>query len=161
MSRDHSGSGELMGREFSTAVVMFHQAAADRLGLGAADWKFLDLLDREGPMTAGRMAELTGLTSGAITGVVDRLERAGFARREQDATDRRRVVVQLETAHGREGEIAQIFGSLGRAMGEETYGRYDEKEQAAIQDFVERTTRVLRQETAKLRQESAAKKDRV
>lgn len=152
MSRDQPGSGELMGREFSTAVVMFHQAVADRLNLGATDWKFLDLLEREGPMTAGRMAELTGLTSGAITGVIDRLERAGFACRKQDATDRRRVVVHLEPAHGREGEIAQIFGSLGRAMGEETYGQYDKKEQAAIQDFVERTTRVLRRETAKLRQ---------
>ncbi len=67
------------GRELSAATIMFHQAIADRLGLNPTDHKCLDLLASKGLMTAGELAEMTGLTTGAITGVIDRLEAAGFA----------------------------------------------------------------------------------
>ena len=63
---------------------MFHQAIADRLGLNVTDHKCIDLLLMKGPLTAGELAGMTGLTTGAITAVIDRLEKAGFVRREDD-----------------------------------------------------------------------------
>jgi DNA-binding transcriptional ArsR family regulator len=86
--------GRELGREVSARMVMFHQAIAERLGLNATDHKALDLLGRAGPITAGELAELTGLTTGAITGIIDRLEKAGFVRRENDPKDRRRVIIR-------------------------------------------------------------------
>src|SRR5687767_15738873 len=69
---------------------------AARAGITPTDLESLDLLRRLGPMTAGRLAELTGLTTGAITGMIDRLERRGYARREADPSDRRRVIVHAD-----------------------------------------------------------------
>jgi DNA-binding MarR family transcriptional regulator len=81
-------------RRMSTRTVVFHAAIAERLGLNPSDHKCADLICNEtGPITAGRLAELTGLSTGAITGVVDRLERAGFVSRVPDPEDRRRVVI--------------------------------------------------------------------
>lgn len=83
------------GRRTSTRSVLMHAAIADKLGLNPSDHKCADVLrDQPGPITAGRLAELTGLSTGAITGVLDRLERAGFVARDQDPSDRRRVVVR-------------------------------------------------------------------
>jgi DNA-binding MarR family transcriptional regulator len=61
--------------------------------MGSNDFKCAELLVRNGPMTAGQLAKATGLTTGAITGIVDRLEKAGWARREDDPNDRRRVII--------------------------------------------------------------------
>ena len=72
---------------------MFAKIVADRAGVSSADMDCIDFVNVEGRMTAGRLAELTGLTTGAITGVVDRLEKAGFVRRERDENDRRKVFI--------------------------------------------------------------------
>ena len=76
-----------------TSVVLHNHAVAGRLGLGASDSQFLGLLDLHGPLTPGRLAELSGLSTGTVTGVIDRLENAGLAQRTRDAADRRRVLV--------------------------------------------------------------------
>jgi DNA-binding MarR family transcriptional regulator len=83
-------------REQSALTVMFHTKVAAQMGLSATDEKCLDLAMRaDGPVTAGRIAELSGLSTGAVTGVIDRLERAGFVRRVRDPHDRRKVLVEL------------------------------------------------------------------
>jgi DNA-binding MarR family transcriptional regulator len=74
-------------------VCLSAHGASQRLGLGGTDVRFLTLLDRHGPLTPGRLATLTGLTTGSVTGVIDRLERAGFVGRERDDADRRKVRV--------------------------------------------------------------------
>ncbi len=74
----------------STAAVLFHHAIAERLGLGPTDMQCLHLLRERGAMSGGELAAITGLTSGAITGVVARLERAGYLRREPDPHDQRK-----------------------------------------------------------------------
>lgn len=137
--------GADLGRELSTAVVMFHEAVGTRLGLSASDQRALALISRHGPLTAGQLAEYTGLTPGAITGMVDRLERAGLARREPDPSDRRRVRV---TSTGTGGQ-PEVFRELAAAMNEIT-SRYTEAEQRAIADYVTRTIDVLRAQTRKL-----------
>jgi predicted ArsR family transcriptional regulator len=150
---DPSSLGELLGRELSTAVVLFHQAVAERMGLNATDFKCLDLLARMGPMTAGHLAELLGLTGGAITGVIDRLEAAGFAQRERDQSDRRRVIIKPCGSPASASTLVPIFASLQQAMGEELANRYSPEVLDAIEDFLRRTIQVLRQETQKLHQE--------
>lgn len=74
-------------------VCLRDHVATQRLGLGGTDSRFLTLLDVYGPLTPGRLAQLTGLTTGSVTGVIDRLERAGFVSRERDGADRRKVRV--------------------------------------------------------------------
>jgi DNA-binding MarR family transcriptional regulator len=92
-------AGELLGREFSTAIVMFHEAVGRLMGLSAVERKCIDVLRRLGPVTAGTIGEHTGLTTGAVTGLMDRLEKAGYVRRERDKADRR-VVWLLTTDEG-------------------------------------------------------------
>ena len=81
-------------RALGAATVMMHSAIGERAGLSATEFKALDILIRSGSVTAGELADRTGLTTGAVTGLVDRLEAAGFARRARDPHDRRRVRCQ-------------------------------------------------------------------
>jgi len=78
---------------FIAGVVLNNHAVTARLGLGPSDSQFMSLLNLHGPLAPGRFAELTGLTTGTVTGVLDRLEKAGYVRRERDPGDRRKVVV--------------------------------------------------------------------
>src|SRR5260370_26056582 len=80
-------------RRSSALGVIFGQTVASRAGISSSDLECLDFLNLEGRVTAGRLAEVTGLTTGAITGVVDRLEKAGLVRRERDESDRRKVFI--------------------------------------------------------------------
>ena len=82
-------------RKSSAIGVIFGQAVASRVGVSSSDLECLDFLVIEGRVTAGRLAELTGLTTGAITGVIDRMEKAGLVRRERDEEDRRKVYVAI------------------------------------------------------------------
>src|SRR5215207_5351058 len=95
-----SGAGidpivEMLGFRLSTATVLFHAAIADRVGVSVTDMKCYSILRQAGPITAGELGERVGLTTGAITGVIDRLEHVGLARRVRDPHDRRRVVLEL------------------------------------------------------------------
>jgi DNA-binding MarR family transcriptional regulator len=102
-------------RRSSTRAVLLHSVIAERLGLNPSDHKCADLLFSEpGPSTPGRMAELTGLSTGAITGVLDRLENAGFIVREADPSDRRRTLVRLTPE--RMPNIHRIFAPLSAGM---------------------------------------------
>jgi DNA-binding MarR family transcriptional regulator len=93
-------------RRSQSATDRFDSAVADALGLNRTDMRCVDSLERAGPLTAGQLAEITGLTSGAMTTALDRLERAGFVRRVRDERDRRRVLVELtDTAHATAGQF--------------------------------------------------------
>src|SRR5258708_12971780 len=82
-------------RRSSALGVIFGQTVASRVGISSSDLECLDFLNIEGRVTAGRLAELTGLTTGAITGAVDRLGKAGLVRRERDAQDRPTVFIPI------------------------------------------------------------------
>lgn len=145
-----TGAQQRAGREFSTAVIAFHEAIAARLGMSATEWKSLGVLDQHGPVTAGRLAELSGLTTGAITGIVDRLERAGYVRRERHPRDRRSVIIHPLRLNEIKGRIAPIFESLARRMGEIS-SAYTPAQLTAVYRFFQQTTDALRSETAKLK----------
>jgi DNA-binding MarR family transcriptional regulator len=101
-------------RKASSQGAMFAKSVADRAGISSSDMDCIDFVNLEGRMTAGKLAELTGLTTGAITGVVDRLEKAGFVRRERDESDRRKVfIVPVEA---RMMELGRFYELVKRAM---------------------------------------------
>jgi len=87
---------ETAGRAQSAATVMFHTAVAARQGLSATEEKALDLLERHGPLTAGELARHSGLAPASVTGLINRLERKGFARRVRNPNDRRSVLVEID-----------------------------------------------------------------
>src|SRR5262249_49637811 len=96
-------------RAAQTAVETLDHAIAEYLGIDNSAYRCLDILDQEGPMTAGRLAERAHLSPGAITAVIDRLEEKGLARRARDTDDRRRVL--LEAAPGIQERAEQLHGS--------------------------------------------------
>ncbi|MGH9615753.1 MAG: MarR family winged helix-turn-helix transcriptional regulator [Acidobacteriaceae bacterium] len=147
--------GERMGRELSDAIVFFHEAVAAHLGMSAAEWKCLGLLREHGASSASRLAELSGFTTGAITGIVDRLESAGYVRREAHPTDRRSVIVQPQHMKEVQRRVGPIFQSLLNAMAT-IAGHYTAGELEAIAGFFKETTTVLRAETAKLKKKKGA-----
>src|SRR6516164_7736183 len=104
-------------RRSSAQGAMFAKTVADRAGISASDMDCMDFLNLEGRMTAGRLAELTGLTTGAITGVIDRLEKAGYVRRERDESDRRKVFIA--PVPERMMEIGRFYRSEERRVGKE------------------------------------------
>jgi DNA-binding MarR family transcriptional regulator len=165
MSREAPGRREellaglhVAGRQLSAATIMFHHTVADRLGLNATDHKILDQLALGGPQTAGELAALTGLTTGAITSAIDRLERAGYARRADDPHDRRRVIVRPVAARVR--RIGRLFVHLAAASAE-LCARYRDDELATILDFQTRAREMMHDATVKLRgQGEAARKGR-
>lgn len=135
------------GREHSDATVLFHATVAQLLDLNLTDYKTLGVLQRLGPLTAGEIAQHTGLASASVTNLVDRLEDKGFVRRMDDASDRRRVIVDpvREKIAGVEHVFASTRQSLARL-----YDGYSDKELAVIADFLARNAARLRAETAKL-----------
>src|SRR5215216_2502431 len=120
---------ELIGFRLSTATILFHAAIADRLGISATDVKCYSILRQTGPITAGELADRTSLTTGAITGVIDRLERAELVRRARDTHDRRRIVLELVHNAERERAILQLYEPLGRAINA-LVAQYDGAERA-------------------------------
>ncbi len=135
------------GWELSTAVVLFHEAVARRLGLSAADHKALGYIAREGPLPIGALATAMSFRPSAATAMVDRLERAGYVRRVPDPGDRRRVLIEADP--GRRPDLAAVFADLTADM-ESFIQRYDDRERAVITDFVTHTVEVLKRQTARL-----------
>jgi DNA-binding MarR family transcriptional regulator len=135
-------------RDASAKGVLYSQTVADRLGVNSTDLECLDFIALRGPLTAGEIAEAAGLTTGAITGVIDRLEQAGFARRQRDEQDRRKVLVALTPAVER--RIAPLYRPMERAA-MAALAHYADKDLALILDFIERTSAAATEALTELR----------
>lgn len=138
-------------RQFHALGASFFRAAAARIGLTTTDLEVIDLLEHSGPMTAGQLAERTGLTTGAITGMLNRLEEAGLVRRERDPEDGRRVIVRLESGGDKMREIGRVFASLGQAW-EALAALYNDDQIALLLDFLQRSNALSRQELVRLQE---------
>lgn len=137
----------------STQAVMLHQAVADMLKLNITDYKCMDLIARLGSMTAGKLAEESGLTTGAITGVVDRLEKAGYAKRTDNPNDRRSVIIELTWNKKNMKAYEEIFLPLERKI-EKQASSYTSEELSLFIEFIHKTAEILHEETIRLTKKS-------
>ena len=140
--------GMELGRELSTTSIFFHQAIATKLGINVTDTRCFELMSRysQSPLTAGDIARYAGLTTGAVTGILDRLEKAGLVERFRDASDRRKVFVRpcLEALQ----RVARLYQGLAAASLKHA-SSYSTKELELVQNYLEGSLRVLREQAAK------------
>jgi DNA-binding MarR family transcriptional regulator len=149
----HKLTAEIVGqlvRRHSTAAVLFHHVVAERLGLGPADHKCLDLLRERGAMTGSELAAITGLTSGAITGVVARLERAGYLRRKSDPRDARKQI--LRPVAERLRDIQNVFEPIRQELAV-LLEDFDARQLTAIAEFLTRSAEIAYRHATLLRAE--------
>ena len=138
----------LAGREVSAATIMYHTAVAQRRGLSATEEKTLDILLRSGPMTHAELGAATGLAPASVTGLIDRLEHKGYARRARHPGDARRVLVSADS--GRIGaELAPLFAPWAESLNE-LYATYTISELETICDFMTRAAARQRDAAAAL-----------
>jgi DNA-binding MarR family transcriptional regulator len=147
-------------RAAQTATDAFDHAVADYVGLDRAAYRCLDILDQEGPMTAGRLAERARLSPGAMTALLDRLEKRGFARRTRDTKDRRRVLVEV-TPELRQ-MAAQLYGTPNE--GAEALAAYTNEQLELLRGFLRgnvayQEERMRRLEALKAREASSPRAD--
>src|SRR5215207_2407491 len=134
MPRHMSTSAQVLDafREMTGQSIVLGEAIARHAGLSPADLELLGAIDQRGPLTAGQLGEVTGLSAAAVTGLIDRLERAGVATRRPDSADRRRVLVEVAPGAKR---IAELYGALERdAL--RIVGRRSAVERTVIADFL-------------------------
>ena len=132
----------------SAATVMFHTTVAARQGLSATEEKALDLLERFGPLTAGELSKRSGLAPASVTGLIDRLERKGFARRIAHPSDRRSILVEVDADRVYAG-MAPLFADWVGSL-EELYAGYSDEQLELILHFLTEVARRQREATARL-----------
>jgi len=130
-------------RRFVVELLVSSYEATEDVGVNPTDLGSLCLLLLHGPAPAGRLAELTGLSTGAVTGVIDRLEKGGFVRREVDPADRRKVIVVPDAARV-DRDLFPHFPNLQRAAAGQFYDDFSVAELERISEFLSRLTRPAR-----------------
>jgi DNA-binding MarR family transcriptional regulator len=135
-------------RNHSTATILFHESIATKLGLNLTDHKCLDVITKNHPITAGHLSKLTGLTTGAITGVLDRLEKERYINRVKDPQDKRRVFIHINSEKV-EKNISPLFRSFGEEL-DQILSRYDDKELQNVLDFIRRCNYLLNELAEKM-----------
>ena len=154
MARNRTKSeqiGELI-REFRVSGNLddaFDNLAAQRLGVNETDLHCLNIIENEGGVTAGELAAESGLTTGAVTGVIDRLEKKGFARRVSDPSDRRRVKVEVTKAFYRRAD--KIWGPIA-ADWAAALERFNAEQLDGFDQFLRATNEVTRRHLDRLRE---------
>jgi DNA-binding MarR family transcriptional regulator len=145
-----------LGRVMSTQTVFLHQALAQSVGLNATDTKCMDLILRspEGTLTAGRLSAMTGLTTGAVTHILDRLEKRKFIARVRDQEDRRKVFIRVRPESLE--PLMPKYEAIGRAYAKlaEEYG---DEELHVIVEYMERTIEISDRELARVIEENRAR----
>ena len=127
-------------RELAASLDALTNAASPHAGLNRTDIRALDIINMQQGLTAGQLASRLKLTTGAITGVLDRLERSGHARRTHDHEDRRRVVVQPTPEAKRYGSL--VFRQLNDDL-DELLTRYGERDRDLIDEFLRSVTTLV------------------
>lgn len=136
-------------RKAGAAMQLLGAAAAERIGINVTDLNCLNILALSGHLTAGELARATGLTTASITGVLDRLEEAGFVRRERDARDRRRVVVRLDATRGMR-DVGMVFAPVIQAW-RAAIAQYSDEQLSLILEFQLQLEQIMRDALIELR----------
>ena len=143
MSNRRSELGEALGREgrrIGSQSLTINHYVAEKLGISQREWEAVDVLDAAGPLTAGELASLMRVSTGAVTGIVDRLEERGFVTRRRDPSDRRKVIVELR--HEGLGPAGEVYEPMVQGM-TELIAELDEDELEAVVAFMGRFNGML------------------
>lgn len=135
-------------RSYSDASILMHEAIARRAGLSGTDHKYLGIVVERGRMTAGELAEASGLTTGAVTGLVDRLEREGLVKRELDKSDRRKIHIVPVQANVKK-RIHPLFKRLQQRT-DALLESFSDKEVAILERYFKAATDIMRETTDEL-----------
>ena len=127
----------------------FDNLAADRLGLNRTDLHAINIIENSGGLTAGELAKEAGLTTGAVTGVIDRLERAGYARRVSDPGDRRRVRLEVTPKFYARADV--IWGPVAADWGSRLGARFTAEELQRVIEFLRTTNELSSEHLERLR----------
>jgi DNA-binding MarR family transcriptional regulator len=136
------------GQIESRTSLMFRHAIAQTEGMNVTDMECLDFLGEKGTATAGELAKMTGLTTGAITNVIDRLEKAGFVKRERDNRDRRKVIVRPDM--NRNENVRKIYESFLEDI-LKLLAKYSDEELETIVDWMKSITIIYEKEIEKIK----------
>jgi DNA-binding MarR family transcriptional regulator len=138
-----------LGRRISTQTVFLHQAIAQGFGLNATDTKCIDLILQSGdePVTAGWLSQQSGLTTGAITHILDRLEKRQYIERVRDTEDRRRVFVRIRIESLK--PMIPKYEAIGEAY-RTILNDFSDQELRLICDYMEKSSEVSKQELARI-----------
>ncbi|MGY5124885.1 MarR family winged helix-turn-helix transcriptional regulator [Streptomyces nigrescens] len=142
----------LIFRQYLDAVGLHGMAGAEAVGLTASEWYALSQIALEGTLTSGELAARTGLTTGATTRLIDRLERAGFVRRAADPADRRKVIV--EPVADSLDRIESVVGPARRQIAE-VLARYTPDQRAVLFDYFTHAAPAFRAATEEIRDAAA------
>ena len=138
-------------RQFNGLGTSIFRVAAARIGIAVTDMQVIDILDLTGPTTAGQLADLTGLTTGAITRILDRLEEAELVQRERDPNDGRKVIIRLAKGKDEMHNVRSILDSVGKAWAE-VASHYDDEQLSFLREFLKHSNALSRQELARLQE---------
>ncbi|MEU0564944.1 MarR family transcriptional regulator [Nonomuraea sp. NPDC005983] len=133
-------------RRYLSAMVLNSLASAEAAGLNATDYYALNLLDLAGPLTSGELSTQTGLTTGATTRLIDRLEKGGHVRRVPDPADRRKVIVETS---GQPEDLDEVLSGTRRRLGE-LLRSYSQEEVATLFDYFRRAATAYQEATDEL-----------
>lgn len=145
--------GEL-GRRFSDTTILMHTAIAQKAGLTGTDHKYLGFLMQHGAMTAGELSKLTGLTTGAVTGLIDRLEKKNLAARQFDPADRRKIIIVPNTENA-----TTLLGSTSTALQQKMVAliaTLSDTEVQIIEKYLRSTIDLMQEITHELNENNAA-----
>ncbi|HTV04650.1 MAG TPA: MarR family transcriptional regulator [Acidobacteriaceae bacterium] len=140
-------------RHFIAGVILYNQRVAEQVGMNPTDMQCIHLLELMGPLTPGKLAECTGLTTGGVTVVLDRLEKAGHVRREPNPQDRRSIVVHLQP--GTLEEMAAHYAAINKQM-DAFLAAYPERKLETVAEFLTKIN-TIRTPAAPKRPRKAAK----
>ena len=138
---------QFLGQMVNTEIAFFHQVTATKNGLSITDSKTISILIQEGPKTAGELAKRLSLTTGAVTSVMDRLEKAGFIKRVSDPDDRRKVIVEINQSKLK--KLGKPYESVSVAF-HKLVANYSIKELKFLVGFYKSSIEITRAEIEKL-----------
>lgn len=130
-------------RDLGRRVVLYQHKIAEQLDVYNHDWTTIDMLSETGPITAGELGRRVGLTTGSVTALVDRLERAGYVKRERHPKDRRSIMIVPQ--YEDKSEVQHVYETLNQHMTELT-NQYTAEQMETIQSFLKATTAILENE---------------
>jgi len=130
-------------RENGNTNVLLVHAIAQHLGLSATEFECCSLIQEQGPFTAGELARRCRISTGGMTGMIDRLERRGFVRREADPNDRRRVLVSAVENPEAIAKVMMLYDPMQKAF-DEILDSYSDKEITFIETFLSRINNMFR-----------------